>query len=408
MNTIWILNHYGNLDGHRHYELGKKMTQLGYKVCVIASSYNATKKAYIYDEEIHCEDVHNGLTYVWLQTKPKFVGSGVKRILNMFGYVRLVKKYYRQIINITSVPNYVIGSSVHPLAWEAAYYVSKKTGAKFIAEMRDTWPESMEQILGISRKHPVVIFFDNITKRAMKRCELFVGTTKKMNVYPQKRYGIEVKDYIWIPNGYNVDEITVCEETVSKELIDFVKNNWCITYAGSVSKSEGMEYLVDVIELVNQKYKLPVKFIILGDGAQRKWMEKEVEDRKLNNVMFYGRVDKNSVRCVLKYSKLCVAPARFGELAQYGLSMNKLNDYLYSETPVLLTCDYFNVVKDSGAGESLPSDDKEAFVDAIYKYYNMPDEEREAIGKRGRIEIENNYSMSILAKKYIDKLENLN
>lgn len=407
MDTILILNHHAELEGHRHYELGKEMAKLGYKVCVVASSYKMDTRKYLFDEEMHYEEVCDGLTYVWLRTKPEFVGSGAKRILNMFSYVRLVKKYYSKIIDIVGTPKFVIGSSVHPLAWEAAYYVSKKTGAKFVAEMRDVWPESLQQVLGLSKSHPVVIFFDIITKRAMKRCEMLVGTGKKIDYYIEKRYGLSVNDYIWIPNGYNVDEFSIFEEAVSEELIDIVNNNWCITYAGSVSTSEGMEYLVDVAEMTNKQYNIPVTFLVLGDGGLRNWMEKEVKERKLKNVIIYGKVDKNSVKYVLNQSKLCVAPVRLGKMGQYGLSMNKLNDYLYSETPVLLTYEHYNVVEDCGAGECLPSDDKEAFVEAIYKYYNMPDEEREAIGKRGRIEIENNYSMSVLAKRYVDKLKSL-
>lgn len=408
MDTILILNHHADLEGHRHYELGKEMAKLGYKVCVVASSYKMDTRRYLFDDEMHYEEVCDGLTYVWLRTKPEFVGSGAKRILNMFSYVKLVKKHYSKIVDIVGEPKFVIGSSVHPLAWEAAYYVSKKTGAKFVAEMRDVWPESLEHVLGISKSHPVVVFFDIITKRAMKRCKLLVGTGKRVDLYIEKRYGLSPKDYIWIPNGYNVDDFFICEDTVAKDLIDIVNSNWCVTYAGSVSASEGMEYLMDVVEMTNKKYNLPIMFLVLGDGAQRSWMEQEVKHRKINNVIVYGRVDKNSVRYVLAHSKLCVATARFGKLAQYGLSMNKLNDYLYSETPVLLTCKYYNPVDDSGAGESLVSDDKEAFVEAIYKYYNMSDEEREAIGKKGRTEIEKNYAMSILAKRYIDKLESIN
>ncbi|MCC8164106.1 MAG: glycosyltransferase WbuB, partial [Lachnospiraceae bacterium] len=99
----------------------------------------------------------------------------------------------------------------------------------------------------------------------------------------------------------------------------------------------------------------------------------------------------------------CIAALRDDRvLNDLGLSLNKLNDYLYSGNPTVFACGSVNVVGQSGGGIVIPPGDVKAYAEALQRVYRMTDEERQAMGERGRREIREKYSYSLLARQYMD------
>ena len=82
--------------------------------------------------------------------------------------------------------------------------------------------------------------------------------------------------------------------------------------------------------------------------------------------------------------------------------MITLNDYLYSGNPTVFACNSVNVVGESGGGIVVPCSDPKAYAEALMQVYRMTEEERQAMGDRGRREIRGKYSYSLLAEKYKD------
>ena len=126
MKKIWILNHHSGLKGDRHYELAKEMAETGLEVVIFLSSFDHVSKVYRYDKEVVIQRIQDGVTYVWLHTSPAYHGNGAARILNMMDYSRLMRKYKKKFYERFGKPDTVIGSSVHPFAWESAYRIAKR------------------------------------------------------------------------------------------------------------------------------------------------------------------------------------------------------------------------------------------------------------------------------------------
>lgn len=403
--NVWIINHYAVKNGHRHFELAKRLVEKGHKCTVIAAD-RFEKCAELKDKSCSrfcIEEIYSNFNYVWLNPKPSYESSNIKRVINMISFDLLIKKTACKIINELGKPDIVIGSSVHPLAWNAARRVSREYNAKLILEMRDEWPLSLIEIGGISKNHPIIYFFDYINRKALKSANWFIGSSKGMYNYIVDRYDIKNLGNTWIPNGYDTQNIKANATEVPDTLKE-VLEGWCVTYTGSIIMSEGIDYLVDVIKRFNEKYSLPITFLIIGEGNIKQHVSKRIFNEGIENIVLHDSVEHSKIYNILKKSKVCVAPARFsGKLAEYGLSMNKLNDYLYSGNPTILTHEGYNVVEDSGAGYCIPLYDIESFVDCIKALYTMTDKERYELGEKGKREIEHNYSYDLLA----DRLNNI-
>lgn len=407
MKKIWILNHHSGLDGDRHYELAKEMTAAGMEVVVFMSAFDHQKEEYVYEKEITIRQVADHVSYVWLRTKPPYHGNGVARILNMVDYCSLMRKYEHKFYERFGKPDAVIGSSVHPFAWESAYHIAHKNQVPFICEIRDFWPLSFIEIYGWSKFHPLCLLFSLLERRAYRRADAIITTMEHGWQYLKQFPYVKKERTFWIPNGYHTEEIDrVLEQNkvaLPKELEQYLTEHWCAVYTGSFVDSERLPDMLDAAAYMQNHNMEEVKFVLIGDGCLRAELEARVERENLKNVRIFSRIEKSQVAVVLSKAKVCIAALKDDRvLNDLGLSLNKLNDYLYSGNPTVFACNSPNVVGDSGAGFVVPCKDSKAYAEAIWNVYHMSMEERADMGEKGRKTIREQYRYSLLAKKYLE------
>lgn len=410
MKKVWILNHHSGLEGDRHYELAKEMTADDMEVVVFMSSFDHQKEEYIYEKQVTFRKIQKGLTYVWLRTAPSYRGNGAARILNMMDYCRLMKKYEQKFYEKFGTPDVVIGSSVHPFSWESAYRIAKKNNAPFICEIRDFWPLSFIEMYGWSKYHPVCLLFSLLERRAYRRADAIVTSMEFGYKYLDQFPYVKRDRVYWIANGYHTEEIdrvlTEGSVTLPEEMDEYLEENWCAVYTGSFVDSECLLDILDTAAYMQKHQMDKVKFAIIGDGHLRAQMEEKVRKENLKNVRIFSRIEKSQVAVALSKAKVCIAALKDDRvLNDLGLSLNKLNDYLYSGNPTVFACNSVNVVGESGGGIVVPCSDSKAYADALMQVYDMSEEERHVMGEKGKKEIREKYSYKLLAEKYKDIFE---
>ena len=410
MKRLWILNHHSGLDGDRHYELAKELVPLGMEVVVFMSSFSHGRETYTYDEEVKIKKVRPGITYVYLHTAPAYHGISVARILNMMDYCRLMRKYEKSFFKKFGKPDVVIGSSVHPFAWESAYRIARKSKAPFICEIRDYWPLSLTEIFGTPKYHPACIMFSILEKRAYRRAAAIVSTMEFGYRYLGQFPYVNRDRIYWIPNGYHTEEIDeVLKEgkvTLPEDLEEYLDSHWCAVYTGSFVDSERLCDMLDAAKYVKENYSEDIRFAFIGNGYLNEEVHAQAERDHLTNVKIFPRIGKDQVAVALSKGKVCIAALRDDRvLNDLGLSLNKLNDYLYSGNPTVFACGSVNVVGQSGGGIVVEPGNVKAYAEALVHVYHMTDEERRLMAEKARKEIKEKYSYSLLAKKYMKIFE---
>lgn len=409
MKRIWILNHHSGLEGDRHYELAKEFVKEGMEVVVFLSSYSHRGGVYAFEKEVAVRRPSPGITYVWLHTSPAYHGNGAARILNMMDYSRLMRKYEQRFCERFQAPDVVIGSSVHPFAWESAYRIARNNGVPFICEVRDFWPLSFIEMYGWSKFHPVCLLFALLERRAYKRSDAIVTSMEFGYKYLQKFPYVDRDDVFWIPNGYHTEEVDRIlqsgEVTLPEDLERYLQEHWCAVYTGSFVDSECLLDLLDVAAYLQRQGHNEVSFVFIGDGHLRPLMEARVKENALENVRIFPRIESRQVAVALSRAKVCMAALKDDRvLNDLGLSLNKLNDYLYSGKPTVVACNSANVVGASGGGIVVPCEDAKAYADALQELFHMSEEERCRMGEKGRRTIRETYNYALLAKQYMDIL----
>lgn len=88
-------------------------------------------------------------------------------------------------------------------------------------------------------------------------------------------------------------------------------------------------------------------------------------------------------------------------LFRFGVSPNKLFDYLYSGKPILYAIDSgsYKPVEDIGAGLQIEPQNPKALADAILQLYHMPQEQRQQLGDNGKRAAIEQYEYGMLARQ---------
>jgi len=85
---------------------------------------------------------------------------------------------------------------------------------------------------------------------------------------------------------------------------------------------------------------------------------------------------------------------------KHGISPNKVNDYLTSRRPIIMSVQSLNnIVQDAEAGITVEPENPEALAEGILEIQEMTPEERQKLGENGRTYVEKYHSSKVLAEK---------
>ncbi len=347
--NVWILNHYATdtfLDqGGRHYWFAKYLKKEGYSPVIFCAN-----TVHGFDMEIDThgrayigkKDKKEGIPYVFLKT-PRYTGNGMSRIKNMAAFYRLLPRAAKSYAKRYGEPDVIFASSVHPLTLIAGIKIAKKMGIKCICEIRDLWPESIVAYGKLKRESLLAKILYLGEKWIYKKADALIFTMEGGKAYIRDRKWdkgnggpIDLKKVHYINNGIDLPELLKQREKkiYVNEKFDHIKGKKII-YTGSIREVNGIDKLLDTAKLLKEE---EVTFCIFGDGEEREKLEQRLVKEKIDNVIFFGKADKKYVPDIVSRAWLLIVQSQDKpELTKYGLSANKIFDYLASGKAIIST-----------------------------------------------------------------------
>ena len=403
---IWIINQYASHLETRHLELSRAFAAEGVAVTVIATSFHHGKREYLYDTPIRIVRKQKNVTYVYLHSGPAYTENGAKRFLNMLDFCRMLEMYHKTLASRVGKPDIIIASSAPPFVWESGYRLSRKYQAKFVAEFRDIWPQSLVDLQGISPSNPLVKVLERVEKRAYQRADAIVSTMPFAWKHVMEVADVPRDKIHWMANGINMAYTDAClnsSEPLPEDLDHYLGTHWCCVYIGSIVKSECLEFLLDAFSRVEDE---EIWFAVIGDGHEKERIRKLAESKQLARLRFFPAIHKDLIPKALAKSGVCVAAHEDNPTYRYGLSMNKLNDYLASGKPTVFAFDSENIVKDAGHYIVTGADAQE-MADVITQIRYLDEESLKILHDRARDLMCSEYDYPQIGKRYLDMLRGL-
>lgn len=402
MMRVWIINHYAlpptHAGGIRHYILAREMNQRSHEVIIVASSvdYMSRQDHRLPPGEVFRLRQEAGVPFLWLKTPP-YRGNTAARVWNMWVFVWRVFQLVPQVLS--EPPDVILGSSPHPFAAWAAARLAARFRAPFVFEVRDLWPQSLIELGRFSSKHPFIMLLAYMERFLYRRATRIVTLLPGAAEYIRARGG-EAEKIVWIPNGLDLSLVP----PPSPPLQDGV---FTIMYAGAHGRANGLEVVLEAARLLQERSTpVPIRFVLIGDGPEKPNLQAQARSWGLQNVVFEDPIPKGEIYKRLQEADAFLMILRPSPVFRWGVSPNKLFDYMAMARPVLFCIQTpYNPVAEAKAGITVPPGDAKSLARAILQLIELPPEERWHMGLRGRDYVEKNHAMTVLAQRLEQTLQ---
>ncbi len=401
--TFWIINQYSSTPetamGGRHYYIAQELAKKGHMVYVIAGSYShLLREPKIFSEEFLFEEIEPNFNFVWVQL-PEYHGAhDKKRIINEFIFSYKIRKLKKLI---QDRPDVILHSSPALISYFGASNLASYFKVPFIFEVRDPWPLTLTEIGGYSKSHPFVQFLQWIEDKAYKQAN-FVFSNFFNAIEHMKSRGLDESKFHWIPNGISLPEVENNEPLNPKVLDQIPRNKFIIGYTGTLGSANAMNYLIDAAEILSAKDA--IHFVLVGEGKEEGTLKKIVNEKKMKNVTFISSIPKKQIQTMLEKFDACYIGWQNHKMYRLGIAANKLPEYLYSAKPIIHSYSGAgDFVQQANAGISVEAGNPKLIAEAILQLYQLPEHERQEMGKRGKNFVLENLDYMKIA----EKLENV-
>lgn len=387
--NIWIINQYAGSSNHgmtfRSYFLAKEFIKR-HRVTIFSASFSHVMSNPPSVSKTYTEENINGVEYLWLKVPVYKQSKSLSRLISMFIFL-----YRLFFLNVKKrdTPDVIIVSSTSPLPIWKAYFWAKRFNAKLIFEVRDIWPLSIMELGGFKKTNPFVVLLQITENFAYKVSDYVVSVLPKAFEH-MKHHGLDLPRFKYIPNGIEIKTMIKTDE-VNKDVFK-------IGYAGTLGIANALKYLIHAAHLIKENN---IEIHLLGNGPEKETLMEMVKDKNISNVYFHDAVPKNKVGIFLSKMDALFIGWHFSKIYRFGISANKLFDYLASAKPIIHSVDAGNdPVLEAKAGISVKPENPKEIADAILKLYKMPESKRNDLGQNGRVYVEKYHSYEQLAKQY--------
>jgi glycosyltransferase involved in cell wall biosynthesis len=404
MNVL-LINHYGGSPSlgmeFRPWYLAREWQRAGHAVTIVASTASHVRHHPVTVSQDLTERQHDGQRYMWVRT-PAYAGNGVRRALNVMGFAGQLVRHAASL-RARYAPDVVIASSTHPLDIVGAERIARLAGARLIFEVHDLWPLSPIELGGMSPGHPFIRLLQWGENRAYRRADRVVSMLPAARPH-MERHGMAPEKWAYVPNGVDPDEWADADPAPAATATAVIaeardRGEFLVCYAGAHGVANDLRVLVEAAARLTH---VPVRVVCIGQGPEKASLEALAAARGAP-VTFLEAIPKRQIPATLRAMDVLYIGLQPQSLFRFGISPNKLLDYMMAGRPILQAITAGNdPVRDAGCGLSVPAGDPAAVASAIETLRATPASEREAMGARGTAYVLREHDYRQLAIRFLE------
>lgn len=396
MRIIILSQWYSPEPELKAHPLARDMVQRGHEVVSITGFPNSPfGKLYPgYRLRLWQKEEIDGVRVVRLPLYPDHSQSKVLRAMNYLSFAASASL----LGPLLSGPADVMWVYHPPLSIGLpAWWIGLLRRIPFIYEIQDMWPETLVAT-GMMRSRTALAALDRLARFIYARAAAItvISPGFKRNLV---RKGVPADKVHVIPNWADEEIYRPTERDETLGVKHGLEGRFNVMFAGNIGMAQGLETVVRAAELVQDLES--VQFVFVGDGVSKQALVREVEQRGLENVRFVDRQPASEMPRFFAVADVLLVHLKRDPLFEITIP-SKMLAYMACGRPILgvIAGDAARVIGDSGAGLVCAQDDPLALAQAVHRLYDMAPEERELMGKQGRVAFLENYRREILVDRY--------
>jgi glycosyltransferase involved in cell wall biosynthesis len=208
-------------------------------------------------------------------------------------------------------------------------------------------------------------------KIAAKYSDRIVSVTPQIAAYLTQYFHCQPDKVEVVGNGVNMKKFyPIYDETLLwswKKRLGITKEDVVIAFVGNLAPWQGVNILIEsgFQLLVNNKN---LKFLIVGEGFLRDFLEKRVSDSKYEKkFIFTGMIQYEDIPVLINIADICVAPFISRRNRITGVSPIKVFEYMACGKPVVSSrIEGLEFIEEEGAGRLIEPEDVTGLEKALY------------------------------------------
>lgn len=297
-------------------------------------------------------------------------------------------------------PDVVVGTSPQLLTVVSAWAAARLKRVPFVFELRDLWPESMIAVGAVSdgrATRGIAALADFLYQRAdhvISVTESFIEVLKQRGI-PDDKLAV-------VRNGVNLSEFTPGpRDNGLREEAGIRADDFLTTYVGTLGMAHGLTSVIATAELTRDE---PIHYLLVGEGAERVELEREVGRLNLANVTFLGAQPREQIPRILNASDAVLVHLRDDPLFSTVIP-SKIFEAMAVAKPIILAVEgeSADIVTNAKAGVVVRAESPAELAETIRRLLSDPELARK-LGLSGRAAAEGEFCRRAAARKMLGVL----
>jgi len=315
-----------------------------------------------------------------------YTRNNIGRILNWVTFV--ISTVGRGIVGPR--PDVVYASSPPLLVGLAGYMISRIRRVPLVFEVRDIWPQTLVDMGAVaagSRLHRLLVSLERFIYR---RSDLVVVLAQG-SLRHVEGSGVDSDQIHFLPNGAEPADFEV-DQPLETGIDGFI-----VVYTGAHGPANGLDFVLDAA--ADLQADLPqVQFLLVGAGVDKPRVVERAHSEGLTNVHFMDLIPKSEIPALLSAVDVGLHVLSDVPVFRFGVSPNKLFDYMAAGLPVITNTpgEVSEIVSGSEAGLAVAPD---GIGEGVRQMVAAGEATRRRWGSNGRDFVETNRSRRVIARR---------
>ncbi len=275
-------------------------------------------------------------------------------------------------------PDVVAATSPQFFAAVAGWLVGAVRRSPFVFELGDIWPASIVAV-GALRESAALRLMERLELFLYRRAACVVALTPAFKRNLERR-GIDPSKIAVVINGVDLDRYAPAERDRDFARAWHLEDAFVIGYVGTHGMAHGLANVLDAAERVRDATR--IRFLLVGDGAERDGLIEAADKRGLANVVFVPPQPKEAMPVVWSVCDVALVHLRNLE-AFTEVIPSKMFEAMAMGLPIVLAApdgEASRILAADGAGVHVTAEDPAALADAVRDLADDTDRRR-ALGQ---------------------------
>lgn len=387
---ILLVTQYFYPENFKGNDIAFEMQKKGHEVTVLTGIPNYPKGEFFngYGYFKRRRETVNGVKVIRTFLIPRGNSTAIPLMVNYFTWF-IFASFYAVYLALSKKFDKIIVQQLSPVMMGLPAVVVKKIQKiPVYFWVLDLWPESLESAGGIKNKK-ILGFFESMVKFLYRNSDKILISSKGFKQSILKKGNFEDK-IIYFPN-WAEKSINESKQNVEINLPKF-PSGFNILFAGNVGVAQDLVNAIKAMEIVLKQNK-KINFLILGDGRDRKRLEKLVLEKNIEkNIHFFGKYPIETMSYFFSKADCMFVSLKNEPIFSLSLPA-KVQAYMSVGKPIIsmMNGEGYNIINEADCGFAVHAEDYNDLADKILEIEKLPVIERQRLGENGKSFYQENF-----------------